>query len=81
MDSFKKMVPQKAMVIRGGEIAEISAEKLTIGDLVEITGGDKVPADVRVVSCSGFKVFFLVCLLVGSYLVPDSRFVSLFVYY
>lgn len=56
MDSFKKMVPQKAMVIRGGEIAEISAEKLTIGDLVEITGGDKVPADVRVVSCSGFKV-------------------------
>ena len=57
MESFKKMVPQTASVIRGGKITEVEAEKLTIGDLIEVKGGDKLPADIRIVSCSSFKVF------------------------
>ena len=56
MDSFAKMVPQQAVAIRDGNKIQIPAEELVIGDLVEISGGDKVPADVRIVSCSGFKV-------------------------
>ena len=56
MDSFKKMVPQTASVIRGGKRSAVDAENLTIGDLIEVKGGDKLPADIRVVSCSSFKV-------------------------
>uniref|UniRef100_A0A3B4VH23 Sodium/potassium-transporting ATPase subunit alpha n=1 Tax=Seriola dumerili TaxID=41447 RepID=A0A3B4VH23_SERDU len=56
MDSFKKMVPQQAMVIREGEKMQINAELVVQGDLVEIKGGDRIPADLRVVSSSGCKV-------------------------
>ncbi|KAK5603428.1 Sodium/potassium-transporting ATPase subunit alpha-2, partial [Crenichthys baileyi] len=56
MDSFKKMVPQQAMVIREGEKMQINAELVALGDLVEIKGGDRVPADLRVISSSGCKV-------------------------
>ncbi|XP_014908626.1 sodium/potassium-transporting ATPase subunit alpha-2-like isoform X2 [Poecilia latipinna] len=56
MDSFKKMVPQQAMVIREGEKLQINAELVVLGDLVEVKGGDRVPADLRVISSSGCKV-------------------------
>ncbi|XP_077955936.1 sodium/potassium-transporting ATPase subunit alpha-2 isoform X1 [Gasterosteus aculeatus] len=56
MDSFKKMVPQQALVIREGEKMQINAELVVRGDLVEIRGGDRIPADLRVVSSSGCKV-------------------------
>uniref|UniRef100_A0A3B4A3V4 Cation-transporting P-type ATPase N-terminal domain-containing protein n=1 Tax=Periophthalmus magnuspinnatus TaxID=409849 RepID=A0A3B4A3V4_9GOBI len=56
MDSFKKMVPQQALVIREGEKMQINAELVVQGDLVEIKGGDRIPADLRVVSSSGCKV-------------------------
>uniref|UniRef100_A0A674MJ74 Sodium/potassium-transporting ATPase subunit alpha n=1 Tax=Takifugu rubripes TaxID=31033 RepID=A0A674MJ74_TAKRU len=56
MDSFKKMVPQQALVIREGEKMQINAELVVMGDLVEIKGGDRVPADLRIISSSGCKV-------------------------
>uniref|UniRef100_A0A671V568 Sodium/potassium-transporting ATPase subunit alpha n=1 Tax=Sparus aurata TaxID=8175 RepID=A0A671V568_SPAAU len=56
MDSFKKMVPQQALVIREGEKMHINAELVVQGDLVEIKGGDRIPADLRVISSSGCKV-------------------------
>jgi len=56
MESFKNLVPQFAIVRRGGEKLEIKAEELTIGDIVEIKFGDRIPADVRVIEARGFKV-------------------------
>ncbi|XP_043915756.1 sodium/potassium-transporting ATPase subunit alpha-2 isoform X3 [Protopterus annectens] len=56
MDSFKNMVPQQALVIREGEKIQINAEAVVTGDLVEIKGGDRVPADLRVISAQGCKV-------------------------
>jgi len=56
MESFKKMVPQTASVIRGGKRSAVDAETLTIGDLIEVKGGDKLPADIRIVSSASFKV-------------------------
>ncbi|XP_061550274.1 sodium/potassium-transporting ATPase subunit alpha-2 isoform X1 [Phycodurus eques] len=56
MDSFKKMVPQQAMVIREGGKVQIDAELVVQGDLVEIKGGDRIPADLRVIAASGCKV-------------------------
>lgn len=58
MDSFAKMVPQEAMVIRAGNTTKVTAEELTLGDLIDIKGGDKMPADIRIIQCSSFKVSF-----------------------
>ena len=56
MESFKNLVPQYALCIRDGEKLTIKAEELTIGDIIEVKFGDRVPADIRVVEARGFKV-------------------------
>nr|CAD7401096.1 unnamed protein product [Timema cristinae] len=56
MESFKKMVPQVATVVRDGEKLSLRAEELVVGDIVEVKGGDRIPADIRIVEASSFKV-------------------------
>uniref|UniRef100_A0A8C1J2J1 Sodium/potassium-transporting ATPase subunit alpha n=1 Tax=Cyprinus carpio TaxID=7962 RepID=A0A8C1J2J1_CYPCA len=56
MDSFKNLVPQQALVIRNGEKKNINAEEVVVGDLVEVKGGDRIPADLRIISAHGCKV-------------------------
>lgn len=56
MDSFKRMVPQHARVIRDGIKDTISADEVVVGDLVEVTAGDRVPADIRIVYAHQLKV-------------------------
>ncbi|XP_017317366.1 sodium/potassium-transporting ATPase subunit alpha-2 isoform X3 [Ictalurus punctatus] len=46
----------QALVIREGEKKQIIAEEVVLGDLVEIKGGDRIPADLRFISSSGCKV-------------------------
>lgn len=47
---------QQAMVIRDGQKTQINANLLVVGDLVEMKGGDRVPADVRIITSQGCKV-------------------------
>ena len=54
--SFKNMIPTMTVVLRDGERKSVSVDKLTLGDIVELKGGDKVPADIRVIQTSGMKV-------------------------
>ncbi|KAH0631374.1 hypothetical protein JD844_005673 [Phrynosoma platyrhinos] len=54
--SFKNLVPQQATVIRDGDKFQINANQLVVGDLVEIKGGDRVPADIRIITAQGCKV-------------------------
>merc|ERR1712038_2256108 len=56
MESFKNLVPQYAVVRRNGEKITVKAAELTLGDIVEIKFGDRVPADLRVIEARGFKV-------------------------
>lgn len=56
MESFKAMIPEKAKVLRCGLWMPIPAEELVVGDIVEIRGGDRIPADLRVLSSQSFKV-------------------------
>ena len=56
MDSFKNMLPPQATVIRDGKKQSIPAINLTIGDLVQVDIGTRVPADIRIVTTSGLKV-------------------------
>merc|ERR1711970_624608 len=56
MESFKNLVPQYALVRRNGEKVTLAAVELTLGDIVEVKFGDRIPADIRVLEARGFKV-------------------------
>merc|ERR1712038_493135 len=56
MESFKNLVPQYALARRNGEKVTVPASELTLGDIVEVKFGDRVPADLRVLEARGFKV-------------------------
>lgn len=56
MESLKKMVPAQCSVIRNGHIDRIPVADLVPGDLVKLKGGDRVPADIRIVKTNGLKV-------------------------
>lgn len=47
---------QQALVIRDGQKNQINANQLVVGDLVEIKGGDRVPADIRIITAQSCKV-------------------------
>jgi len=56
MESFKKMVPTFATVIRDGIKLRLPTEELVLGDLVEVRMGDKIPADMRIIECHGLRI-------------------------
>ena len=56
MESFKNLVPQYALCIRDGAKVTLKAEELTVGDIIEVKSGDRIPADIRVIESRGFKV-------------------------
>merc|ERR1711981_150126 len=56
MESFKNLVPQYALALRDGDKVTIKAEQLTLGDIIYVKFGDRVPADIRVTESMGFKV-------------------------
>jgi len=43
-------------VIRSGEKTQILASNIVLGDIIEVKGGDKIPADIRIISSNGMKV-------------------------
>ena len=56
MDSFKNMVPQQALALRNGEIKSVLAREIVLGDIVQVKGGDRIPADIRIIQSSNMKV-------------------------
>jgi sodium/potassium-transporting ATPase subunit alpha len=52
MESFKNMLPTTTVVVRDGKTVTIDAIQLAKGDVVDVKGGDKVPADLRIIECS-----------------------------
>ncbi|MDM5271578.1 cation-transporting P-type ATPase [Sulfurovum sp. zt1-1] len=56
MDAIRNMLALKAKIIREGKHQSISAESLVPGDIVLLEAGDKVPADLRLLSIHGLKI-------------------------
>ncbi len=56
LENIKNMLSVKANVIRDGKRQEIDANKVTIGDIVLLNPGDKVPADLRLLKTSNLKI-------------------------
>jgi len=54
--SIKKLVVNKCTVIRKEKIAEIFAEDLVPGDIVLLSEGVGIPADIRLIESDGFSV-------------------------
>lgn len=43
---------------RSGQTLPVSASEIVVGDIVTVKSGDRVPADVRIISSQGLKVVF-----------------------
>ena len=53
---IKKLLSLKAQVVRDGMREEVDTAHLTIGDIVLLTPGDKVPADLRLLRTDNLKL-------------------------
>ncbi len=49
IEALSKLSAFKANVLRDGKITKINAEDVTIGDILILKSGDKVPADARII--------------------------------
>jgi cation-transporting ATPase F len=56
VDSLKKMVTTEATVVRDGQKTRAPSRELTLGDVVHLQSGDKVPADVRLFEVRNLQV-------------------------
>jgi len=55
MKSILRMMPQSANVVRDGKDLQIPFEELVVGDMVNLSYGKKVPADLRITECHDLK--------------------------
>ncbi len=56
LESIRNLMSEDAVVIRDGKRASIPATELVVGDIVVLQPGDKVPADLRLLSCRGLQI-------------------------
>jgi len=56
MASFKDFIPPKATVIRNSNTQQINAADLVPGDIVKISSGGRIPADIRILESIEMKV-------------------------
>ena len=56
LEDIRKMLSLKARAVRDGNPLEIDAASLVPGDIVLLNPGDKVPADLRLLSTSNLKI-------------------------
>jgi magnesium-transporting ATPase (P-type) len=56
LDAIRKMLSPVATVFRDGERIEVAADTLVPGDVVVLAAGDKVPADLRLLSAKNLRV-------------------------
>ncbi len=56
MNELKNLVNKKAVVRRKGQISKINARDLTIGDIVLVEEGDKIPADLLLLETTELKI-------------------------
>jgi len=54
--AIRRMLSLNAMVLRDGQRMQIPAEELVPGDVVLLQSGDKVPADIRLLSCKNLRI-------------------------
>ncbi len=56
IESLKKMTEAKTVVLREGKVEKIPSSELVFGDIVLLEAGAIVPADLRLIETTNFKV-------------------------
>ncbi len=56
IDALTSMMVVRARVIRDGQTMSIDSVELVPGDLAEISAGDRVPAEIRVIEATGLMI-------------------------
>jgi Ca2+-transporting ATPase len=56
MEKLKGLISSEAVVIRDGKTHKLPAAELTLGDVVIIEEGDKVPADIRLIESYDLRI-------------------------
>ncbi|MBX9917390.1 MAG: cation-transporting P-type ATPase [Nitrosomonas sp.] len=56
LNAIRRMLSLSATVIRAGQREQIPAEQLVPGDIVLLQSGDKVPADLRLLSSKNLRI-------------------------
>jgi sodium/potassium-transporting ATPase subunit alpha len=56
MNSIGKMLPSNCRILRNGKPVEVKLSTLVVGDIVLVETGNRVPADLRIVSHQQLKV-------------------------
>ena len=56
IEALQKLASPQAMVLRDGKEQRIPAAKLVVGDLVRLSMGDLVPADLRLLESNGLRI-------------------------
>ncbi len=55
IEKLKKLSAETAKAVRDGKVQKIEASKLVPGDIIELSEGDRVPADCRILTAEGFR--------------------------
>lgn len=53
MKSILNLLPAETVALRDGESRKVGSIDLVVGDIVKVAIGNKVPADMRILSTSG----------------------------
>lgn len=56
LEDIKMLLSLKATVIRDGKRVDVDAGKITVGDIVLLSPGDKIPADLRLIETNNLKI-------------------------
>ncbi|SHJ61593.1 ATPase, P-type (transporting), HAD superfamily, subfamily IC [Anaerobranca californiensis DSM 14826] len=56
LQALAKLTSPKAKVLRDGRIVNVDTKDLVVGDIVFLTSGDKVPADIRLIEAYSLEV-------------------------
>ena len=54
--ALQKLLQTRASVLRDGEVHDLDAEELVPGDIVLLESGNRVPADLRLLSTQGLEI-------------------------
>ncbi|KAI0746984.1 calcium ATPase transmembrane domain M-containing protein [Daedaleopsis nitida] len=72
MNSIKTLIAEEASVIRDGKHQTVPARDLVVGDVVALSMGDRVPADLRLVEVSSDVRFDRALLTGESDMIPGT---------
>lgn len=56
LEGFKSLVPNTSLVTREGNSVHIKSNEILVGDLVHLKAGEKIPADIRLITALFLKV-------------------------